>query len=121
MKNRKRAPQNLQLPEAQKAKAIAKHLDDLLRAIDDFSGEPDAKGLTSGLAAFLPVLHLLQDVVECRSPIDLREIGQWTDCLRVLEDDYPNPGDDGVDYNDPYRFGDPDDPDSKGWDNGDDL
>jgi hypothetical protein len=90
----------IQLPEAQKAKAIAKHLDDLLRAIDDFSGEPDAKGLTSGLAAFLPVLQLLQDVVECRAPIDLSEIGQWTDCLRYLEDDFPNPGDEDDDDDD---------------------
>ena len=48
MKKHNRAPQNLQLPEARKAKAIAQHLDDLLRAIDEFSGEPDAKGLTSG-------------------------------------------------------------------------
>jgi hypothetical protein len=75
----------LQTPEARRAKLVAKRLEALLEAIDECSEAGDAKGLSSDLAAFGPVLEMLQDVVSARVPLDRGELSQWTDALTVME------------------------------------
>ena len=75
----------LQTPGCRAAKAISKKVADLIATIQRYSDEPAAFGLASDCAAFLPVLDMLQDVVEARVPLDRPALAEWTSALAVME------------------------------------